>query len=73
MAVDRDGAALVDGMAKGLGLSAAQLQESMAKGVPLGRMGDADDIARAAMFFASALSSWTTGAVLVVDGGTLLN
>ena len=47
--------------------------DGMAKGVPLGRMGDADDIARAAMFFASALSSWTTGAVLVVDGGTLLN
>ena len=38
--------AMVDGMAKGLGLNAAQMQESMAKGVPLGRMGDADDIAR---------------------------
>jgi NAD(P)-dependent dehydrogenase (short-subunit alcohol dehydrogenase family) len=44
----------------------------MGSGVPLGRMGLPDDIARAALFFASPLSSWVTGSTLVVDGGTLL-
>jgi len=71
--VDTPGvAAVVDDMAKGLHLSTAQLQATMGDGVPLGRMGVGDDIARAAVFFATPLSSWVTGAVLVVDGGTLL-
>jgi NAD(P)-dependent dehydrogenase (short-subunit alcohol dehydrogenase family) len=36
---------------------------------PLGRNGKPGDIADAALFFASAESSWMTGAVLPLDGG----
>lgn len=36
---------------------------------PLGRIGTAEDIAKTAYFLGSDLSSWTTGAVLAVDGG----
>ncbi|WP_415061448.1 SDR family NAD(P)-dependent oxidoreductase [Bdellovibrio sp.] len=36
---------------------------------PLGRIGTPEDVARAAYFFGSELSSWTTGAVVPVDGG----
>ncbi|AHZ84466.1 4-formylbenzenesulfonate dehydrogenase TsaC1/TsaC2 [Bdellovibrio bacteriovorus] len=36
---------------------------------PLGRIGKPEDIARAVYFLGSDLSSWTTGAVLSVDGG----
>lgn len=45
---------------------------AFASSVPLGRRADPDDIARAALFLASDLSSYVTGAQLVVDGGALL-
>ena len=36
---------------------------------PLGRIGSGNDIAKAVIYFASDDSSWTTGAILPVDGG----
>lgn len=40
--------------------------------IPMGRIGDPDDIARAVVFLASDLASYITGAQVVVDGGVLL-
>lgn len=38
--------------------------------IPLRRLGEPDDIASMALFLASEASSWITGQVFVVDGGT---
>ncbi|UOF02042.1 SDR family NAD(P)-dependent oxidoreductase [Bdellovibrio reynosensis] len=43
--------------------------EKMKSLQPLGRIGTPEDVARAAYFFGSELSSWTTGAIVPVDGG----
>ena len=39
----------------------------------LGRMGDADDVGRVALFLASDLASYMTGSLVVVDGGYLIS
>jgi len=40
--------------------------------IPMHRMGDADEIAKVALFLASNMSSYMTGEQIVVDGGVLL-
>ena len=37
---------------------------------PMGRLGTVEDIAIAALYLASPASSWVTGKILEVDGGT---
>ncbi|MCE9687737.1 SDR family oxidoreductase [Shewanella sp. AS16] len=46
-----------------------KLQAQVAQSVPLKRNGTGDDIANAALFLASDLASYITGAVVPVDGG----
>jgi NAD(P)-dependent dehydrogenase (short-subunit alcohol dehydrogenase family) len=46
-------------------------EAAMAKFMPLARLGEPEDIARASTFLLSDAASWITGATLVVDGGAL--
>jgi 3-oxoacyl-[acyl-carrier protein] reductase len=47
-------------------------QQSMAKSVPLGKLGTVDDIGHAALYFASKEASYVTGQTIIVDGGQIL-
>ena len=44
-------------------------RKNTSKAHPLGKIGTGSDIAHASLYFASDDSSWTTGAILPVDGG----
>ena len=46
-------------------------EESIARRLPLRRLGEPADIANAALFLCSEASSWITGHTLVIDGGAL--
>jgi len=46
--------------------------DSIAKRMPMQRLGEPEDIANAALFLASDAASWITGTSVVVDGGALL-
>jgi NAD(P)-dependent dehydrogenase (short-subunit alcohol dehydrogenase family) len=50
-----------------------EMRTDIVKGIPLGRLGDAEDVARIYLFLASDLSSYVTGAVIDVNGGMLIH
>ena len=51
---------------------AAAFLDGFGDEVPLGRIGEPDDVARAAVFLCDPANDWITGALLAVDGGLSL-
>ena len=49
-----------------------KVKEEMLKGIPLGKLGQAEDVAQAVLFFASDASKYITGQTLHVDGGMVM-
>ena len=50
-----------------------ELEAQLCSNIPLGRMGQPEDIAPVALFLASDASSYITGETILVDGGALLS
>ena len=64
--------ALLAGVAEGAG-NPEKLLEAFTRAIPLGRLGQPDDLASAIAFFASADAGFITGQVLSVSGGLTMN
>jgi NAD(P)-dependent dehydrogenase (short-subunit alcohol dehydrogenase family) len=50
-----------------------EMRQDIIKGIPLGRLGNAEDVAGIYLFLASDLSAYVTGAVIDVNGGMLIH
>jgi NAD(P)-dependent dehydrogenase (short-subunit alcohol dehydrogenase family) len=50
----------------------AAIGEGAVSSIPLGRIGQPEDIGAAAVFLASGDASWVTGKILRVDGGVFM-
>ena len=50
-----------------------EMRTEIIKGIPLGRLGDAADVANACLFLISDLSAYMTGITLDVNGGMLIH
>jgi 3-oxoacyl-[acyl-carrier protein] reductase len=57
---------------EGLAGVGADYMQTMAASVPMRRLGSVDDIANAALFFATEEAGYITGQSLIIDGGQIL-
>jgi 3-oxoacyl-[acyl-carrier protein] reductase len=62
------GMVLTEGL-QASGIEASDFRKGIEAQTPLGRIGQPEDVARAAVFFASEEASWITGQTLLVSGG----
>ena len=62
-----------DDVTRATGIPAEQIIGNWVQRVPLGRMGEPDDIARVVLFLASAGADFVTGENILADGGYLLS
>ena len=60
-------------MLKATNMPFEELTKAFTARIPLGHMGEPDDIAKVVLFLASSASDYMTGSLIVVDGGYLLS
>src|SRR6202000_1712318 len=68
--VDTVGAGAERTLSLVIALTADPLRQQFLDGTPMGRPGEPEDIACAVLYLASDASSWVTGKVFAIDGGT---
>jgi len=66
------GPVVTEKAAEHLGYADPDVQDKLARKIPLDRLGQPEEIAEAALFLSSPAARWVTGECLVVDGGQWL-
>jgi len=66
------GPVVTERASENLGYADPDVQEKIARKIPLDRLGQPEEIADAALFLSSPAAQWVTGECLVVDGGQWL-
>jgi len=66
------GDAVKSAMSQALGMTEEGLMQAFLQQVPLGRLGEPDDVAKVVLFLASGAADFITGELILVDGGHLL-
>jgi 2-deoxy-D-gluconate 3-dehydrogenase len=64
--------AMSGAISQALGMTQEGLMQAFLQRVPLGRMGEPDDVAKVVLFLASGAADFITGELILVDGGHLL-
>lgn len=59
-------------MSQDLGMTKEGMMQAFLQRMPLGHMGEPDDVAKVVLFLASRAADYMTGALILVDGGYLL-
>lgn len=60
---------MIDDLARVQGVTSQAVRDYLIGATPLKRLAHAEDVAAAALFFASDLSAFMTGTSLTIDGG----
>jgi acetoacetyl-CoA reductase len=50
-----------------------EVMKSIVGQIPVGRLGEAEEVARCAVFLASDEASWITGSTLTINGGQFMD
>ena len=72
-AITTEGTQAQTAQLRGSGIDLQEMAQRFLARIPLGRMGEPDDIGRVALFLVSNAAAYMTGTLVVVDGGVLLS
>jgi len=70
---DRDVAGLLRGLSGAINAVSDEVMKSIVGQIPVGRLGEAEEVARCVVFLAADEAAWITGSTLTINGGQFMD